>query len=597
MAKKNLPIKYTSRDFASIKQDLVDYAKRYYPDSYRDFSEAGFGSLMLDTVAYVGDILSFYLDYQANESLLSSAVEYDNVIRLARQLGYEFQPNPTSYGIVSLYILVPANAASNAPDTTYMPILRKGSSFSAQNGGVFMLSEDVNFAKSNNEIVVARVNPTTGVPTYYAVKALGNVISGEIVQNSFIVGAHKRFRSLDVPGSNIAEVVSVFDTEGHEYFEVDYLSQDVVYREIPNRTANIDSVRSILKPTAVPRRFISQNTTSGMTIQFGYGSENERKNDSVVDPATVVLQQHARDYVTDETFDPSNLNRTDKFGIVPSNTTLFVTSRQNGAANTNVAVGGLSTVANPVIVFNDVTTLSNTKVRDVIASLEVNNDNMIVGDISYPSSTEIKTRALDYFATQNRIVTENDYISYVYAMPEKFGGVKRAAIIKDTDSFKRNLNLYVLSEGLDGTLVATNSSIKQNLKTWLVKNKMIHDTVDILDGNIINVGIDFRVVIDKSANKFDILDTATTKLVSLFKILPDIGESLTISSVYSTLNNIAGVVDTVDVTIVNKTGGLYSDISYDILGNLSADGRFVEFPEDFIWEIKIPLSDIRGSIQ
>jgi len=493
--------------------------------------------------------------------------------------------------------LVPANAASNAPDTTYMPILRKGSSFSAQNGGVFMLSEDVNFAKSNNEIVVARVNPTTGVPTYYAVKALGNVISGEIVQNSFIVGAHKRFRSLDVPGSNIAEVVSVFDTEGHEYFEVDYLSQDVVYREIPNRTANIDSVRSILKPTAVPRRFISQNTTSGMTIQFGYGSENERKNDSVVDPATVVLQQHARDYVTDETFDPSNLNRTDKFGIVPSNTTLFVTSRQNGAANTNVAVGGLSTVANPVIVFNDVTTLSNTKVRDVIASLEVNNDNMIVGDISYPSSTEIKTRALDYFATQNRIVTENDYISYVYAMPEKFGGVKRAAIIKDTDSFKRNLNLYVLSEGLDGTLVATNSSIKQNLKTWLVKNKMIHDTVDILDGNIINVGIDFRVVIDKSANKFDILDTATTKLVSLFKILPDIGESLTISSVYSTLNNIAGVVDTVDVTIVNKTGGLYSDISYDILGNLSADGRFVEFPEDFIWEIKIPLSDIRGSIQ
>ena len=597
MAKKNLPIKYTSRDFASIKQDLVDYAKRYYPDSYRDFSEAGFGSLMMDTVAYVGDILSFYLDYQANESLLSSAVEYDNVIRLARQLGYEFQPNPTSYGIVSLYILVPANAASNAPDTTYMPILRKGSSFSAQNGGVFMLAEDVNFAKSNNEIVVARVNPTTGVPTYYAVKALGTVISGEIVQNSFVIGAHTRFMSLDIPGSNIAEVVSVFDTEGHEYFEVDYLSQDVIYREIPNRTVDIDSVRSILKPVAVPRRFVSKNTTSGMTIQFGYGSENERKNDSVVDPATVVLQQHARDYVTDKTFDPTNLNRTDKFGIVPSNTTLFVMSRQNGAANTNVAVGGLSTVANPVIVFNDVTTLSNTKVRDVIASLEVNNDNMIVGDISYPTSAEIKTRALDYFATQNRIVTENDYISYVYAMPEKFGGIKRAAIIKDTDSFKRNLNLYVLSEGLDGTLVATNSSIKQNLKTWLVKNKMIHDTVDILDGNIVNVGVDFQVVIDKAANKFDILDTATTKLVNLFKILPDIGESLGLSSIYSTLNNIAGVVDTVDVTIVNKVGGLYSDINYDIQGALSADGRFVEFPEDFIWEIKIPLSDIRGSIR
>tara|TARA_R110000824_G_scaffold126115_4_gene285501 strand:- start:1414 stop:3207 length:1794 start_codon:yes stop_codon:yes gene_type:complete len=597
MAKKNLPIKYTSRDFATIRQDLVDYAKRYYPDSYRDYSEAGFGSLMVDTVAYVGDILSFYLDYQANESLLSSAVEYDNVIRLAAQLGYKFQPNPTSYGLVSLYILAPANAASNAPDTAYMPILRKGSSFAAQNGGVFTLTEDVNFADSNNEIVVGRVNPTTGTPTYYAVKTLGQVMSGEMVQTSFIIDAHKRFMSLDIPGSNTAEIVSVFDTEGHEYFEVDYLSQDVVYREIPNRITNIDSVRSILKPVAVPRRFISKNTTSGMTIQFGYGSENERKNDSVVDPASVVLQQHARNYVTDETFDPSNLNQTDKFGIVPSNTTLFVTSRQNNAANTNVAAGNLTTIVNPVIVFNDIASLGSAKMNQVISSLEVNNDKVIAGDISYPTSTEIKTRALDYFATQNRIVTKNDYISYVYSMPEKFGGIKRAAVIKDTDSFKRNLNLYVLSEARDGTLVATNSVIKQNLKTWLNKNRMIHDTIDILDGNIINIGVDFEIVIDKSANKFDILDTATNKLVELFQILPDIGESFAISSVYSTLNNIAGVVDTVDVVVANKTGTLYSNISYDVPGNLSADGRFVEFPEDLIWEIKFPLSDIRGTIR
>jgi hypothetical protein len=597
MAKKNLPIKYTSRDFATIRQDLVDYAKRYYPDSYRDYSEAGFGSLMVDTVAYVGDILSFYLDYQANESLLSSAVEYDNVIRLAAQLGYKFQPNPTSYGLVSLYMLVPANAASNAPDTAYMPILRKGSSFAAQNGGVFTLTEDVNFADSNNEIVVGRVNPTTGTPTYYAVKTLGQVMSGEMVQTSFIIDAHKRFMSLDIPGSNTAEIVSVFDTEGHEYFEVDYLSQDVVYREIPNRITNIDSVRSILKPVAVPRRFISKNTTSGMTIQFGYGSENERKNDSVVDPASVVLQQHARNYVTDETFDPSNLNQTDKFGIVPSNTTLFVTSRQNNAANTNVAAGNLTTVVNPVLVFNDIASLGRAKMNQVISSLEVNNDRVIAGDISYPTSTEIKTRALDYFATQNRIVTKNDYISYVYAMPEKFGGIKRAAVIKDTDSFKRNLNLYVLSEARDGTLVATNSVIKQNLKTWLNKNRMIHDTIDILDGNIINIGVDFEIVIDKSANKFDILDTATNKLVELFQVPPDISESFAISNVYSTLNNIAGVVDTVDVVVANKTGALYSNISYDVPGNLSADGRFVEFPEDLIWEIKFPLSDIRGTIR
>ena len=59
MAEKKPSIKYTSRDFTTIKNDLLDYAKRYYPNQFRDFSANSFGSLMLDTVSYVGDILSF----------------------------------------------------------------------------------------------------------------------------------------------------------------------------------------------------------------------------------------------------------------------------------------------------------------------------------------------------------------------------------------------------------------------------------------------------------------------------------------------------------------------------------------------------------
>ena len=140
MAKKNVPIKYTSRDFESIKQDLVEHAKRYYPNSFRDFNEAGFGALMLDTVAYVGDILSFYLDYQVNESFLNTAVEYENVVRLAQQLGYEPQLNPTTYGVASLYILVPASTTGPGPDANYLPILAKGAVFGAGNGATFSLT-------------------------------------------------------------------------------------------------------------------------------------------------------------------------------------------------------------------------------------------------------------------------------------------------------------------------------------------------------------------------------------------------------------------------------------------------------------------------
>jgi len=128
--KKHYPaIKYTSRDFNTIKEDLVDYAKRYYSNTYKDFSEAGFGSLMLDTVAYVGDILSFYLDYEVNETFLDTAIEYNNVIRIGRQMGFHFKGVPVSSGLISVFIIVPATSTGDEPDEDYIPILKKGSIF------------------------------------------------------------------------------------------------------------------------------------------------------------------------------------------------------------------------------------------------------------------------------------------------------------------------------------------------------------------------------------------------------------------------------------------------------------------------------------
>jgi len=182
MAKKQVPIKYTSREFASIKSDLVDYVRRYYPQVYRDFNEASFGSLMLDTVAYVGDILSFYLDYQANESFLHTAVEYDNIIKLGRQLGYRYKGVESSWGMATFYVQVPANSTGLGPDTRYMPILKKGSQFNAEDGGAFILNEDLNFAHPENEIRVAAINDTSGTPITYAIKTQGVVCSGILQQ-------------------------------------------------------------------------------------------------------------------------------------------------------------------------------------------------------------------------------------------------------------------------------------------------------------------------------------------------------------------------------------------------------------------------------
>ena len=165
MAKKIPIVKYTSRDFNSIKNELVEYSKRYYPNSFSDFNQASFGSLMLDSVSYVGDVLSFYLDYQFNESFLNSASEFDNILKISNQLGYKYGPRSTAYGEITMYIAVPTNTTSTGPNIDYLPILKRGATFSSTGGLLFTLLKDVDFSESTNEVVVSKVDTVTGTPT------------------------------------------------------------------------------------------------------------------------------------------------------------------------------------------------------------------------------------------------------------------------------------------------------------------------------------------------------------------------------------------------------------------------------------------------
>lgn len=594
--KKKTPVRYTSREFESIKEDLVQYAKRYYPESYRDFGEASFGALMMDTVSYVGDILSFYLDYQVNESFLDSAAEYNNVIRLARQQGYKNQGVPTTSGLMNFFIVVPANNLGLGPDSKYLPILKRGTTCASSGGGNFILAADIDFSHPSNEIVAARTNPDTGVPTSYAIKAQGMVLSGKFVQETFDIGNYERFRKLALSAPRMAEVMTVFDSEGNEYYQVDHLSQDVIYREVINRASDSDMVPSVLRPYSVPRRYTVETVGPTSYLQFGYGSGNEIDQASPVDPSNTVLQFHAKDYISDESFDPSKLIFSDKFGISPTNTTLTVSYRINTSRDVNAPSTSITQVNKPVFSFRDVSSLNFSIVRSVEASIECINPEPMVGDISAPSAEEIRIRSIDYFATQNRAVTKHDYESIVYKMPHKFGAVKRCKILQDQGSFRRNLNLHILSEDTSGFLTQASSTLKNNIKTWLNKNKMINDTIDILDAFVVNLGIEFEIIHDLDYNKYDVLTECVRTLATKFRDPLMIGEPFYITDVYNYVNDVIGVVDVTKVKIVAKNGGVYSDVFVDIEDLMSADGRYVSAPDNVAFEIKYPDSDIKGAV-
>jgi hypothetical protein len=191
-----------------------------------------------------------------------------------------------------------------------------------------------------------------------------------------------------------------------------------------------------------------------------------------------------------------------------------------------------------------------------------------------------------------------DYQSVTYAMPAKFGAVKRAAVVRDFDEFKRNLNLYVISENTSGKLTTANATLKNNLRNWLGQYRMVNDTVDILDAQIVNFAIKFVIVVDMNTNRFTALNRSNRAIRDFIaKNQYDIGESIQILDFYKALQKVEGVVDVLDVELSNIAGGSYSDASYDFKQNLSANAQRVEALNNVVFELKFPNVDIKGSVR
>jgi regulator of replication initiation timing len=317
----------------------------------------------------------------------------------------------------------------------------------------------------------------------------------------------------------------------------------------------------------------------------------------VASPQSVAVDVFGKNYVTNTTFDPTRLSKNISYGIVPSNTSLFVVYRTTNNTNSNVAAGALNMVVSPILEYENKSVLSATQTNYLASTLEVSNTNPITGDVTNPSTSEIKRRIYDTFPTQNRAVTQADYESIAYRMPAKYGSIKRCTVIKDQSSLKRNLNMYVVSENSFNKLALTNNTIKQNLQTWLNNYRMVNDTIDILDPYIINLGVDFVLKLKPGKSRADIQALAVDKIRKLFAEGFFVGESMFISSVYTALKEIESVLDVSSVKINNKSGGQYSPTTFVINKNMSPDGTQLLCPANAIFEIKYPEVDIRGKIK
>ena len=259
----------------------------------------------------------------------------------------------------------------------------------------------------------------------------------------------------------------------------------------------------------------------------------------------------------------------------------------------------ITRVADAVFDFESETTLNAGSVRTVRNSLEVTNEEPFVGSAPLPSAEEVKQRALGAHSMQNRMVTRDDFIAAAYNLPPKFGKITRVNVMQDSDSFnQRNINMYVISQDVNGYLLKANDTIKNNLKTYLTNFKMINDTIDILDANIINLRINFSISAMANVNKFSALSAAKDAIANYFtaRARYEVGEPFSITDIFAVLKNVPSVLDTIEVHVDTQSGGQYADSNFLTTNSMSRDNTKIICPPDSIFEVKYPNTDIIGNV-
>ena len=596
---------YLNKDFASFRAELQQYGQTYFSDKITDFSENGLAGMFIEMAAYVGDVMSYYLDHQFNELDIMTAVETDNIERLVRNSGVKIRSAAPSSADVSVYIEIPADVVDNeyAPNHYLLPIVKAGTLFSSTAGINFELLEDLNFSKRDSQgNLVAEYttmkSDSSGNPTSFAVKLIGKCTSGLTSVESYnIPDTFAPFRSMTLKNPNVSEIISIRDSDGKEYYEVSSLTQDTVYKRVSNTLSDSDLVSENIELIPAPRRFVvATSRASGLTtIRFGGGDALSTDDDIMPDPSEIALPLYGdRKTFSRFALDPNKLLQTRTLGIAPRNTTLSVRYRSGGGLSHNVSAKSIVAVSSLLTKFSSTTSASQQ--ATVRASVEVTNDKAAAGGEAAPTINELKATALAYKNSQSRIVTKSDLVARIYSMPANFGRVFRVGV-RDNPNNPLASVLAIISRDTSGKLIVSPDALKENLRLYLNEFRLISDAVDIVDAKVLNVKVTYGVVSDSSSNSNLVIQKVNKSLSSYLSIDNfQIDQPIITSDLVNIILNTPGVVSLVDFRVDNIAGSVenrqYSTETFSIASH--TDRGMIIPPQGSIFELKYPNDDIVG---
>jgi hypothetical protein len=611
MATTNRDIKYINRDFSDFRQRLIEFSKTYFPNTYNDFSATSPGMMFMEQSAYVGDVLSFYLDNQLQENFIQYAQQTNNIYELAYMFGYKPKISTAAQVTIDFYQQLPSKLSGSQyiPDYDYALIVNDNTTVSSTEGASFIIQDKIDFSvtSSQDPTEVSVYQVAGNIPQYFLLKKSRNAISATIETQTFTFGDPIQFTTIDISANDFIKVLDIVDSDGHTWYEVDHLGQEMVLDSIKNTNINDPNLSGdvpyLLKLKKVARRFATRAlSNTQIQIQFGAGSPSDTDEEITPNANNVGLGLPFEQDKLTAAYSPVNFLYTGTYGISPSNTTLTIRYLTGGGVSSNVASNTLTQVSLDGVKFGQ-TNLNTTTANYIYNSISSNNPQAADGGKSGDTIEEVRQNTLALVASQQRSVTADDYLIRALSMPSDYGAITKAYIEqpKLTDnqvSTIETFNLYVLSQNANGQLDYAGDTLKNNLRTYLSQYRMIGDNIEIRDAFIINISVNFEIIVLPEYNNSEVLLACISTLQNYFnRDNWQINQPIMLRDLYIMLDKIKGVQTVKTVSISNKSGTIsgYSQYAYDIP---SATQNQVIYPslDPSVFEVRYPNLDIKGKV-
>ena len=597
-------IKYVNKDFGDFRSQLIEYTKNYFPDSYNDFSPSSPGMMFIEMAAYVGDVLSFYQDTQLQETYIQHTKNPANLYNLAYMMGY--RPKITAPSEVDIEVSQIVEALTGEPNwdqALYIPAYTRLKSTAADQVNFFIDKHvDFTFSSSydNTEVTVETLQ--SGNPSQFRLTKTAKAISGEVKTTTQTITSVEKFKTITIDDTNIIGIQSIVDGGGNIWYEVPFLGQDTVFVDNTNNETDKQTVPYSLTLQRVPKRFVTRFTSTGqLQIQFGAGIAGQDDSILTPDPTNVgfgTVQGVSR---IDYAFDPSNFLSTKSYGLAPSNTTLTIKYLVGGGVAANAPANTVNTL---VGYGGTPTAVDDSQLSTVV----FNNTLAAAGGRDGDTVDELRENSLRAFNEQGRAVTLQDYTVRALSMASKYGSIAKVYATQDQltnpnsatdsiiDSNPLSLSIFTLAYDNNKNLTPATSTLKSNLKTYLAEYMVLSDALNIKDAFIVNIGVNFDIIVKPNFSGRDVLLACTNKLKDHFDITKwNINQPINLSSIYTLLDQEKGVQTVQKVELVNNVGGTYSQYAYDIQGATRSNIVYPSY-DPCIFEVKFPTTDIKGRI-